>query len=273
MLRFLITVGPTREYLDGVRFLSNASSGRMGMALAEAILEAGHAVDLVVGPVEVPAPAGCEVDRVETTRQMYDATLARLDRADVVIAAAAVCDFRPAVPHAGKLKKTGGRLVLEFVETEDILAEIGRRKGNRFVLGFALEASDGPAHARRKMRDKGCDAIVLNAPAAIGAAGHNSLGTDSRRRRRVVADRPEAGGGAADRRVGVVEPSKRCVNRPVARPTATDGNRLLVGFDASVGAVTMGVRRSRDDHYRRRQRFPGGAACNLTRPDSTAADG
>jgi phosphopantothenoylcysteine decarboxylase/phosphopantothenate--cysteine ligase len=170
MSRFLITAGPTREYLDGVRFLSNASSGRMGMALAEAILAAGHAVDLVVGPVEVPVPAGCEVARVETTRQMYDATLARLDRADVVIAAAAVCDFRPAVPHAGKLKKTGGRLVLEFVETEDILAEIGRRKGHRFVLGFALEASDGPAHARRKMRDKRCDAIVLNAPAAIGAS-------------------------------------------------------------------------------------------------------
>lgn len=171
MSRFLLTVGPTREYLDGVRFLSNASSGRMGMALAEALLDAGHDLDLVVGPVEVPIPAGCDVARVETTRQMYDATLARLERADVVIAAAAVCDFRPAVPLAGKLKKSGEPLLLELVETEDILAEVCRRKGGRFVLGFALEATDGPAHARRKIRDKGCDAIVLNAPSAIGADG------------------------------------------------------------------------------------------------------
>jgi phosphopantothenoylcysteine decarboxylase / phosphopantothenate---cysteine ligase len=168
MARFLITAGPTREYLDGVRFLSNASSGRMGMALAEAILEAGHTVDLVVGPVEVAVPAGCEVVRVETTRQMYDATLARLEYADIVIAAAAVCDFRPAVLREGKLKKTGERLLLELVETEDILAEVCRRKEHRFVLGFALEAADGPAHARRKLRDKGCDAIVLNGPSAIG---------------------------------------------------------------------------------------------------------
>jgi phosphopantothenoylcysteine decarboxylase/phosphopantothenate--cysteine ligase len=168
-MRILITAGPTREYLDDVRFLSNASSGKMGYALAEAAVVAGHDVVLVSGPVSLAPPRGCEFVPVETTGEMFDACVERFPNCDGVIGAAAVCDYRPRERQTGKLSKTGGPIVVEFVENPDILAELGRRKQHRWVVGFALESQHPRENALRKLRAKECDAIVLNHPAAIGA--------------------------------------------------------------------------------------------------------
>ena len=168
-MTILITAGPTREYLDDVRFLSNASSGKMGYALAQAAREAGHEVVLVSGPVCLVPPAGCEFHAVETTGEMYDACLKHFPRCRGVIGAAAVCDYRPRHRPSGKIAKCGKPLVLELVETPDILAELGRRKSDRWIIGFALESQNPRENAIRKLKAKGCDAIVLNHPSAIAA--------------------------------------------------------------------------------------------------------
>jgi phosphopantothenoylcysteine decarboxylase/phosphopantothenate--cysteine ligase len=168
-MRILITAGPTREYLDDVRYLSNASSGRMGYALATAALDAGHDVVLVSGPVEVPAPVGAEVHPVETTEQMRNACVARFSDCDGVIAAAAVCDYKPRHRIAGKIAKTGDPIAIEMIETDDVLAQLGRRKDGRWVIGFALEAENPRANALQKLRAKNCDYVVVNSPAAIGS--------------------------------------------------------------------------------------------------------
>ena len=168
-MKLLITAGPTREYIDPVRFLSNASSGRMGYALADSAVRRGHRVLLVTGPVEIEPPEGAELIRVETTSEMYDVCLARFDSVDAVFAAAAVCDYRPLRRSAYKLKKTGAPLTLELTETEDILAEMGRRKTRQLLIGFALESDHSRENALIKLHNKNCDAIVLNAPTAIGS--------------------------------------------------------------------------------------------------------
>ena len=169
-MRILITAGPTREYLDDVRYLSNASSGRMGFALAEALLAAGHQVVLACGPVSLSPPDGCEVHPVETTDDLLNVCNQLFPQCNGVIATAAVCDYRPKSRFPGKLAKTGVSLELELVETADVLADLGRHKGHRWIIGFALE-SDEFAHvnALRKLKEKNCDAIVLNRPTAIGS--------------------------------------------------------------------------------------------------------
>jgi phosphopantothenoylcysteine decarboxylase/phosphopantothenate--cysteine ligase len=169
-MRVLITAGPTREYLDDVRYLSNASSGKMGYALAEAVREAGHDVVLVSGPVALPPPTGCELVAVETTDQLLAACQSAWPTCDGVIATAAVCDYRPRQRFSGKLAKTGVSLELELVETADVLADLGRNKGSRWIVGFALESEEfAHVNALRKLKNKNCDAIVLNRPSAIGA--------------------------------------------------------------------------------------------------------
>lgn len=168
-MRILITAGPTREYLDDVRYLSNASSGRMGYAVAEAALAAGHEVVLVTGPVDLKPPAGCEVHPVVTTGQMRDACVRLFPRCDGVIAAAAVCDYQPKQRITGKIAKTGAPISIEVIETDDVLAELGRQKDARWVVGFALEAINPRENALQKLRAKNCDWIVLNAPTAIGS--------------------------------------------------------------------------------------------------------
>jgi phosphopantothenoylcysteine decarboxylase/phosphopantothenate--cysteine ligase len=169
-MRVLITAGPTREYLDDVRYLSNASTGRMGFALAEAVLAAGHEVVLACGPVSLTPPQGCIVHSVETTEELLNVCNQQFPQCDGVIATAAVCDYRPKSRFQGKLAKTGVSLELELVETADVLADLGRNKGDRWIIGFALE-SDEFAHvnALRKLKHKNCDAIVLNRPTAIGS--------------------------------------------------------------------------------------------------------
>jgi phosphopantothenoylcysteine decarboxylase/phosphopantothenate--cysteine ligase len=168
-MRLLITAGPTREYIDDVRFLSNASSGRMGFALAEAARDLGHQVTLVCGPVALTPPTGLDFVSVETTEDLRRACLQVWSHCDGAIAAAAVCDYRPRRRASGKLKKTGTSRFLELVETPDVLAELGRDKGDRFLIGFALESQDARTNALRKMRVKNCDAIVLNHVSAINA--------------------------------------------------------------------------------------------------------
>ncbi|MFM7167711.1 MAG: phosphopantothenoylcysteine decarboxylase [Planctomycetaceae bacterium] len=168
-MRILITAGPTREYIDDVRFLSNASSGRMGYALAEAALRAGHEVELVTGPVELIPPSGCRVHRIETTDQLRELCVRLFPQCDGVIATAAVCDYRPKQRVAGKITKTGQPIVLELTETSDVLAELGAQRGHRWVVGFALESQDPRNNAMRKLRMKNCSCIVLNDTSAIGS--------------------------------------------------------------------------------------------------------
>lgn len=168
-MRVLVTAGPTREPIDDVRYLSNASSGRMGRALAVAARDARHDVTLVTGPVEILPPEGVEVVRVTTALEMRDAVLARFDAADAVLMAAAVADYRPETRIDGKRKKSSGPFELRLVENPDILAELGERKAHQRLLGFALEAADGETNAREKLERKNLDWIVLNAPATIGA--------------------------------------------------------------------------------------------------------
>lgn len=169
-MNYLITAGPTREYIDDVRYLSNASSGRMGCALVEAARRAGARVTLVCGPMEVERPRCEAVVPVTSAEEMRRAVLARDARADVVVMAAAVADYRPARRLRGKMKKRPRGLRLALVPTRDILAELGRRKRpGQVLVGFALEANDARANARRKLREKDLDLIVVNSPAAMGA--------------------------------------------------------------------------------------------------------
>lgn len=168
-MRVLITAGPTREYLDDVRYLSNGSSGRMGYAIAQAAQQLGWEVVLVSGPVELSAPPGCEFHQVITTAQMKDACERLFPHCDGVIATAAVCDYKPVQRVTGKMKKVGGPITVEMIETDDVLAELGKTKGHRWVLGFALEAQNPRENALQKLRRKNCNWIVLNSPEAIGS--------------------------------------------------------------------------------------------------------
>jgi phosphopantothenoylcysteine decarboxylase/phosphopantothenate--cysteine ligase len=132
-------------------------------------MNAGHDVVLISGPVELPPPAGCEFHAVETTAQMKGACVAAFPDCDGVIAAAAVCDYKPRNRITGKIAKTGGSITIEMIETDDVLAELGRGKGHRWVVGFALEAENERENALQKLRAKNCDVVVLNRPAAIGS--------------------------------------------------------------------------------------------------------
>jgi phosphopantothenoylcysteine decarboxylase/phosphopantothenate--cysteine ligase len=165
----LVTAGPTCEDLDPVRFLTNRSSGRMGYAVAEAAARRGAHVVLISGPVSLDAPAGIERVHVRSTEQMHRAVLDHLDRATVVVMAAAVADYRPVMPHTSKLKRGTERLNIEFEPTADILADISRRKGERLLIGFAAETENVAEHARGKLKNKAADLIVANDVTAPGA--------------------------------------------------------------------------------------------------------
>jgi phosphopantothenoylcysteine decarboxylase/phosphopantothenate--cysteine ligase len=158
----LITAGPTQEPIDPVRFLSNRSSGKMGYALAHAAVERGAKVILVSGPVNLSPPAGAEVIHVRTAAEMRDAVFANLEPATVVIKCAAVADFRPSTESKQKIKKTSARVSLELDPTPDILAELGQKRGERLLIGFAAETENLEKEARRKLESKHCDMIVAN---------------------------------------------------------------------------------------------------------------
>ena len=168
-MRVLVTGGPTREFLDDVRFLSNPSTGAMGFACAEAAARAGHRVTLVTGPAAFPDPRGVSVVRVMSALDMRRAAMKAYRAADAVIATAAVSDYRPARRVKGKIKKGPARVTLGLVRTPDILGEMGRRKGRRTLIGFALETKDEVANALGKLAAKRLDHVVLDSPAAFGA--------------------------------------------------------------------------------------------------------
>ncbi len=169
-MRILITAGGTREYIDPVRFISNASSGRMGHALARAALKAGHEVILITAPTALTPPTDADVIRVESAAEMFEAVKAEFSRCECLIMAAAVSDYTPARPSKTKLKKQATKLTLELKPTQDILKWAGRHKADSQILvGFALEDRDLRANAERKLREKNLDMIVANAPDAIGA--------------------------------------------------------------------------------------------------------
>ena len=168
-MRLLLTAGPTREPLDPVRYLSNRSTGRVGFAIAEEALRRGHEVQIVLGPVDRPPPAGAELVHVETAEEMLAAVLERLEGSDAVICSAAVADYRPARRRSRKIKH-GELKGIELVENPDIAAEVGKRRQERPLCVFALESEDGVANARRKLEEKNADLCVLNAPEAIGAS-------------------------------------------------------------------------------------------------------
>src|SRR5580700_10717007 len=166
----LVTAGPTLEDLDPVRFLTNRSSGKMGYALAEAAVYRGaRAVVLVSGPTGLEVPQGVDWVPVRSTEEMRNAVRERVHEANVVIMAAAVADYRPAAIEAQKLKRTGERLTLELEPTPDILAELGREKGHRILVGFAAETDRVAENARAKLSRKGADMIVANDVTQEGA--------------------------------------------------------------------------------------------------------
>jgi len=165
----LVTAGPTREPLDPVRYLSNRSSGRMGYAIGEAAAARGARVILVSGPTALTPPHGVDVVHVETAQQMYDAVLAKLTAATVVIKAAAVADYRPKQVAGRKIKKDEAVPEVTLESTPDILAEIGKRKGRRILVGFAAETEDLVANARKKLQRKNLDLMVANDVSQPGA--------------------------------------------------------------------------------------------------------
>lgn len=157
----LVTAGPTREQVDPVRYISNRSSGRMGYAIAEAALRRGAKVVLVSGPVNIQPPDGAEVVSVETAEQMREAVLQRLDQATVVIATAAVSDYRAKAAARQKIKRSGP-MALELEPTADILGEVARRRRQQVLIGFAAETENALENARKKLAAKSLDAIVVN---------------------------------------------------------------------------------------------------------------
>lgn len=169
-MHVLITAGPTREYIDDVRYLTNGSSGRMGYALAEAARQRGWTVTLVSGPVAIKPPQNVDLVRVTSACEMLDACLRVLDRVDGVLAVAAVADYRPATRHSGKIHRTAEPLHLDLVPNPDIIAELCRMRTRQWAVAFAVESTDALARARTKLATKGCDAIVVNSSQAIESA-------------------------------------------------------------------------------------------------------
>lgn len=170
-VRTLVTAGPTREHLDPVRFISNPSTGRMGHAIARACAQRGAKVTLVSGPVELPAPAGVELVRVESAEEMARESFERLNELDLFIASAAVADQRPKTAAKQKVKKRAGTESLELVRTPDVLAEASKRsRGDRrpFFVGFAAETENVVENAREKLARKALDLIVANDVSAPG---------------------------------------------------------------------------------------------------------
>jgi phosphopantothenoylcysteine decarboxylase/phosphopantothenate--cysteine ligase len=169
-MRILITAGGTREYIDPVRFISNASSGRMGYALARAALKAGHKVTLVTAPTSQKPPGDVKLIKVETTAEMFETVKKYFEKCDCLIMAAAVADYTPARPIKTKIKKSAKPLTIKLKPTTDILKWAGvHKKKNQIVVGFALEDKAVRSSAEKKLKEKNLDMIIANTAAAIGS--------------------------------------------------------------------------------------------------------
>lgn len=169
-LRVVVSAGPTREYLDPVRFISNPSSGKMGFAVAEAAAQRGAEVTLVTGPVHLPTPGGVERVNIESALELRDAVVGAAEGADVVVMTAAVADYRAAEVKTEKEAKGGDEKTIHLVKNPDILAELGAHKGGRVLVGFAMETHAGVERAADKARRKNADFILLNYPTQEGTA-------------------------------------------------------------------------------------------------------
>ncbi|MHC4261053.1 MAG: phosphopantothenoylcysteine decarboxylase domain-containing protein [Planctomycetota bacterium] len=175
--KVVVTAGPTREYVDPVRYLSNESSGKQGFAIAAACAARGDDVTLIAGPVHLDTPPGVHRIDVMSAREMLAALKEAFSGADALYMAAAVADWRPRRRLAGKWRKKDDgtdTAAIELVKNPDILATVARRKGERLVVGFALETGDGKRRALAKLRRKNADYVVLNDETALGA-DHNSV--------------------------------------------------------------------------------------------------
>ncbi len=181
-MQILITAGGTREYIDPVRFISNASSGKMGCALAHAAIKAGHKVTLITAATTQRPPEAAKVVKVETTIQMFEAVKKHFGRCDCLIMAAAVADYTALSPAKTKLKKSDQVLTVKLKPTPDILKWAGKNKQvkskkgkgkRRILVGFALEDNAVRCRAEKKLIEKKIDMIVANSPAAIGADKSN----------------------------------------------------------------------------------------------------
>ena len=171
MKKVLILSGPTHEYFDPVRFIGNASSGKMGKALAEEALKRGMEVEFISGPVpDSNLPGKARVTRVTSAEEMLAAAQEKFAPADLIIFAAAIADYQPARKSAEKLPKVGTTLTIELKPTPDIAATLcANKRKDQIAIGFALQTHDGEAKAREKLVSKNLDGIVLNTPATLGA--------------------------------------------------------------------------------------------------------
>lgn len=161
-LKVLITAGPTIEFIDPVRMITNRSTGKMGYAIARAARRRGAEVTLVTGPTHLDPPKGINMVNVETAEEMREAVMNHYRGKDVVIKAAAVSDYKPLTKAKEKQKKKAGKTIVEMIPTPDILAELGKDKGDIILVGFAAETTDHVANALKKIRKKNLDLIVLN---------------------------------------------------------------------------------------------------------------
>lgn len=209
-VRVVVSAGPTREYLDPVRFISNPSSGKMGFAVAEAARDRGADVTLVTGPVTLADPAGVRVVRIESALELRDAVVDAARDAGIVVMTAAVADYRAATQSGEKQAKVAGDVTIHLTPNPDILAELGREKGDRVLVGFAMETHAGVERAAGKAARKNADFILLNYPTREGTA----FGGDDNQVTLVRAD-------------GSHEDWPRVSKREVAERLLTEAARLL----------------------------------------------
>ena len=157
-----MTAGPTREKIDPVRFISNHSSGKMGYSIAKMAIAYGANVILVSGPTNLTPPKGAQVISVESAEEMYDAVMNYSEKVDIIIKTAAVSDYRPTIVYDHKVKKQNGPETIEFTRTKDILSELGKRKEQQILIGFAAETQNMAEYAMDKLQRKNADMIVAN---------------------------------------------------------------------------------------------------------------
>jgi phosphopantothenoylcysteine decarboxylase/phosphopantothenate--cysteine ligase len=181
----IVTAGPTQEAIDPVRFIGNRSTGTMGIAIADALRDAGAEVDLILGPTHLAPKSDCNVVRIESAEEMYHATLESFEKADIAVLAAAVADFTPQTTEKSKIKKSDGPAKVELKRTTDIALELSKLKTeNQFVVGFALETDNEVNNASEKLKRKKFDFIVLNSLNDKGAG----FGTETNKVKFIFAD-------------------------------------------------------------------------------------
>ena len=168
-MKVMVTAGPTREFIDPVRYITNRSSGKMGYAVARVARRRGAEVCLITGPVALKPPTGVRVIKVISAREMYTAAIEEADKSDIIIKASAVADYRPITEVSQKIKKGPDKLSLELTENPDILASIGARKKHQVLVGFAAETSELVKFAETKLQKKNLDLIVANNVTRPGA--------------------------------------------------------------------------------------------------------